>query len=172
MSILLLSLTYSKAAVFIMDSSELTYSIKMPDKPRKKVKFVLRWAGVINPETGTSCKCTDCKCPGCPCPLGICHCFVIEEVKDQYDKVDFGEAWMSFNDKEQLVLEFEQQTAVKNPSNSESLCVPVSGIVSFSESLCNYWGVKSISIPAGFYDLNTNCESSYGKIIVNAVIKN
>jgi hypothetical protein len=157
-----------------VNSSQLNVR-QIPDlnKPKKKVRFALRHEAVINPQNGQpSCTCTDCVCPGCPCPLGICACFVIEATEAAQGGNDMGIAWMSFNNNGQLILEFTQETAISNNSIMPNPFVPVSGNVTFSQSICNYWGVSSITIPSGNYELNNSSEFSFGKIVVNAIIQN
>jgi hypothetical protein len=150
-----------------------TFSNKIPDKPKKKIKFVLRHSGVINRETGLpACSCPNCICSGCPCPLGICHCFAIQESKDNEKSIDIGTAWMSFNEIGQLILEFDQETAIENSNILRNPFVPISGDVVISKELCDYWGVKSITINAGNYELNKNSNTAFGKIVVNATVQN
>lgn len=144
-------------------------STLIPDKPKKKIKFALRHAGEIDPLTGRpQCDCPNCACSGCPCPLGICACIVIEDAGTSGSSGDIGIAWASFNSDNKLVLEFEQQTAITDLSVMPNDFVPVSGNVTFSNDLCQYWELNSITVPSGNYsiDYSTN---QYGKIVVDAI---
>ena len=151
-----------------IDSKNQNHRI-IEDLPTGKIKFVIRWSGMIPGTDGLKCDCPKCKCPGCPCPLGICGCSSVAEASENVDMgSDVGTATVWFDSNHKLNIKFDQQTAVNIPSINTNNVVPVSGNTYFSSTICNILGYNSIMIPNGFYQVDyTN--STYGTIIINAI---